>query len=621
MDHIDVTDTAFFDSWKRNYKDPFGAVQVGQTVRFHFSSSAETTQLVSLVIHKDFGKYMEIPMVSSDDPGLYVVDFSPLDGSGLYFYHFRILSKQNGKEDIRFYGNNQNETGGQGSLIDQQVDVRNYQLTVFETEEKFPKWYTEGVAYHIFVDRFFNGQTDGKVLHPKKNSFLYSTPEDTPMYIRNKKGDIERWEFFGGNLKGIIIKLDQLHQMGITILFLSPIFQARSNHKYDTADYFSIDEMFGDLEDFKELIGEAKKRGMRIILDGVFNHTGADSRYFNRFGTYGEEGAYQLENSVYANWYTFQSFPDEYEAWWGIQDLPRLNTEHPEVRAFLYEGENSVVRYWAKQGIGGFRIDVADELSDEVLAGIRQALEESSVEPTILIGEVWEDATAKLAYGKRRHYLEGGMLQSVMNYPFRTLILDMLKGNKSAREGVMSFLHLKENYPHKVFIHLFNNVGTHDTARLATELNQDTQKIQLAFVMLMTLPGIPCIYYGDEKGVEGRKDPDNRRIYPWGTVQHEWIETIEGLSTCRQQSSALIEGDFHPFYCAGVFGYIRVHEEDWAVVLINIDAESKLVHMEDVMSKTDFPVRTFLKERGLSELKLAPYGYILKTAKKESVLP
>ncbi|WP_027107975.1 glycoside hydrolase family 13 protein [Lacticigenium naphthae] len=584
-----------FHSWRTAYKNPFGAISYGESVKLNFLGSFY--RQVTLVIHKDFGSSYEIEMNKEDER--FTTDFKPQDDAGLYFYHFRVLTQEG---DTIFYGNNSEAIGGKGAWIYELEDIREYQLTVYKKSDPAPNWYRKGVAYHIFVERFNNGNEEGKIMNPKKNSFLYASPEDLPYYIKNKNGDIVRWEFYGGNLLGIIKKLSYLDKLGISILYLSPIFEARSNHKYDTGDYFQVDPMFGTEEDFKRLVTEAGKRNIHIILDGVFNHTGADSRYFNAFGSYEEVGAYQSKDSAYANWYTFNNFPDSYNSWWGIKDLPALNTEVEEVKSFIYKSPDSVVRYWTRMGIGGWRLDVADELSDTFLFGMRQALEEEALFPPVLIGEVWEDASNKIAYGKRRHYIEGDVLHGTMNYPFRSLIIHYLNQKQTPYEVAKQFTHFAENYPKDILLNNLNNIGSHDTARIATSLGMQKEKIELAFVLLFTLPGVPCIYYGDEVGLEGAQDPDNRRMYPWGKEDKNLLAHVKKLTSLRNSLESLQKGTFYPFSMANIFGFVRyISDGEWAIMLFNETNEIKKITLPSTLFKIleikdqliDFEVEAF----------------------------
>lgn len=596
-----------YNSWSNNYKTPFGALKVDSQVVFTINCQLPAIHAVYLMIHKDFGQSFQIEMEAVKE-GNYQTTFELSEGSGLYFYYFKIDYPLNNHVETLYYGNNRYQLGGLGETYYEIEDIKQYQLTSYLYDDPAPEWYRSGVAYQIFVDRFYNGNEKGIVSHPKKNSFIYASPEDDPVYLKDEIGDIMRWEFFGGNLKGIIQKLPYLANLGITILYLNPIFEARSNHKYDTGDFLKIDPMFGDEAIFKELIEQARTLGIHIILDGVFNHTGADSRYFNRYGTYDDLGAYQSRESEYADWYTFDQFPEEYQSWWGIKDVPTLNKETPAVQNFIYAGKDSVIRTWSKLGLGGWRIDVADELSDSFLAGIRKALEETIAEP-VLIGEVWEDASNKIAYEQRRHYLEGGMLHGAMNYPFREIIIGVLNHTITTKEAALRSMHLKENYPPEAFKNNFNNIGTHDTARILTAVQNNVPALKQALALLFALPGIPCLYYGDEAGVEGGEDPANRKMFPWGrenkTIQsyaYEWI-------ALRREEAALQEGDYYAFSTRKVLGIVRyLSEEEYLVLLINVSDQEVTFTTKETTADYSFDIQAFLTKQGLAEKTIPAQG-------------
>ncbi|WP_035050569.1 glycoside hydrolase family 13 protein [Carnobacterium jeotgali] len=605
-----MTETIYYNSWLTEYKRPFGAVRVNEKVTFTITCERPVVESVYLIVQKDFGDTFEIEMHSKGDSH-YQVTVSLTEGQGLYYYFFKLTLPKEKQTKTLYYGNNQQSKGGAGHIYEAENQVKPYQLTSYLYDDASPNWYREGVAYHIFVDRFYNGNEDGKVANPKKNSFLYANQDDLPMYIKNEKGEVVRWEFYGGNLKGIIQKLPYLKTLGITILYLSPIFEARSNHKYDTGDFMKIDPMFGDEEIVKELIKEAKQAGMHIVLDGVFNHSGADSRYFNLFGTYNEVGAYQSKKSVYSDWYTFKNFPEDYESWWGVKDLPKLNTENPEVQSFIYKEKNSVIRKWSKLGLGGWRLDVADELSDDVLKGIRSALQET-IQDTVLIGEVWEDASNKIAYEKRRHYIEGGMLHGAMNYPFREIILGLLRKSIKPQEAAEKWMNLKENYPPEAFKSNFNNIGTHDTERILTALNQNVAKLKQALLLLFVLPGVPSLYYGDEVGLEGKEDPDNRRMYPWGKENKEIQFVVKKMIALRKNGNSLKDGDFYVFSQDELVGIIRwISMEEFVVVLLNTSNKKNRLEISAILEQYDFDIVSFLNKHQINHIQVEGNGIVL----------
>lgn len=601
-----------YHAWQSEYKKPFGAVKAGNRVTFKVKKSHPAITSVSLLIHKD-GQHEKqtVPMnqeVDEEGLGYFSVDYTLNEGSGLYFYRFQVTETYDTERFTYFLGQKEGSIGGAAYRYQEYQDCHDFQLTSFAKADPAPKWYQEGVIYHIFVDRFYNGNEDGSILNPKDNAMIYTKGADIPHYIKDDLGNIVRWDFYGGNLKGIIKKMDYLEKLGATILYLSPIFKARSNHKYDTDDYFAIDEMFGDMQTFEQLIEETNKRGMRLILDGVFNHTGAESKYFNQFNTYPELGAYQSKDSPYHDWYLFKEFPDDFDSWWGIKDLPKLDTDNPAVQDFVYGSKDSVIAKWSKTGIGGWRLDVADELSDEFLAGIRQTLEENALEKPVLIGEVWEDASNKVAYNQRRHYISGDMLHGVTNYPFRDAIIGFLNQEQTAEETAFTFLQLKENYPIDILKNHLNPIGSHDTVRIITALNGSNEKVKQAFAMLFTLPGVPTIYYGDEVGLEGKEDPDNRRPFPWGREDKNIQTFVSKWAKKRQEWDVLTQGDFHILYDDRCLYLLRViNQGKWLLTAIN---PSDKGHKVD-WGKVENPSKIWIDGLEVKELVVPPSSYTI----------
>lgn len=525
-----------FDSFDKNFKVPFGPTKV-LTEQSFFIQAADEEQVskVELVVYQDehWQHPEEIIPMQQQSSGYYQASFYA-SHEGLYFYFFHLYTEHG----ELYYGCVDGGYGGLGQTYEKRSAVQMYQLTVFDGDYVVPEWYKDAVFYHIFVDRFNNGNADGHVNEPKPNSFIYGTHDDLPYYVKNEQGEIVRWDFYGGNFKGIIQKLPALKELGITALYLSPIFESRSNHRYDTGNYLKVDGMLGTLEDFDDLVKAVHQAGMHMILDGVFNHVGADSRYFNADGRYSDIGAAQTSASLYYDWFSFKKFPTEYTSWWGVADLPAIRKNSKSFQNFIAgKTSSSVIDYWTSRGVDGWRLDVADELTDEFIFKIRRRLEEYGGK--ILLGEVWEDASHKIAYGKRRHYIQANGMQAVMNYPLRKLIIDLLTEKISPAVMVQRYLTLKQNYPPAIFDHNFNNIGTHDTERILTVLAGDQQKLKLAFFLLLTLPGVPCIYYGDEAGVTGGEDPDNRRFYPWGKENQVIKDWVKHLLSQRQKDLLL----------------------------------------------------------------------------------
>ena len=453
-------------------------------------------------------------------------------------------------------------------------DLNKYQLTVYE-DYKVPSWFKEGVLYHVFVDRFNNGNRSGKVDNPKKNSFLYGNWEDDPMYIKDQNGEILRWDFHGGNLKGIINKLGYLKKLGVTVIYLSPIFEAASNHKYDTGNYKNIDPMFGDEKIFKELIDKAAEKGMAVVLDGVFSHIGADSIYFNKFNNYDSVGAYQSEDSPYRTWFNFKEGPEEYQSWWGIKALPNTNELEPSFMDYIIYDKDSVINKWMNMGVKGWRLDVADELPTKFIQELKKEVKKNNDE-SIVIGEVWEDASNKISYGERRTYLLGDQLDSVLGYPFRDNLVDFLNGEKTSWQLNDFFMTIKENYPSEAFKSNLNLLSSHDIVRIKTALKSDKDLLKLAILTQMSFEGVPYIYYGDEAGLEGGKDPENRKTYPWKNEDMEIMDFYRHCSQFRNRNKVFALGDTYFIYTENddVFGYIRYNEDDSELILIN-RSESK----------------------------------------------
>lgn len=380
-----------------------------------------------------------------------------------------------------------------------------------------PRWLKSGLMYQIFPDRF--ARSRGYQPPPQnKNYILREDWGGSLSHLPDENGHILNNEFFGGNLAGIIEELPYLAELGVTVIYLNPIFEAYSNHRYDTADFYRIDPMLGTEEDLIRLCGEAGKRGIRILLDGVFNHTGSDSIYFNKYGRYPSLGAFQSKDSPYYPWYQFVEYPQRYLSWWGVDTLPSVREEEPSYLDYIIRGEDSVVRHWLSRGISGFRLDVVDELPDVFLDAFRIAVKASN-EDAAIIGEVWEDASNKVSYGRLRRYLDGDQLDSVMNYPLREAIIRFLGSDGDASRFSMVVESLWRNYPETVFYGLMNILGTHDTPRILTILTEGRtaeeglERFFSALILWGFMPGIPCIYYGDEIGMRGGRDPLNRGCF------------------------------------------------------------------------------------------------------------
>ena len=437
-----------------------------------------------------------------------------------------------------------------------------WQITAYESNFKVPDWAKGRIMYHIMVDRFF-----------KSDTYI---PEEIPGRICNKWGSMPSWapnenneilnnDYFMGNLNGIKEKIPYMKELGVEILYLSPICQSQSNHRYDTADYENVDPYLGKNSDLFELCSEAHKNGLKIIIDAVFNHTGNDSKYFNEYGTYNTIGAFQSKQSPYYNWYKRKP-NGEFEYWWGFKNLPVCNGENPDWQQYIY-GIDGVIDKWFKLGIDGLRLDVADELTDKFIENIRIAVKRNKSDGFIL-GEVWENAVTKEGYGRQRTYLLGKGLDSVMNYPFTNAILKyVLYGNYEYFTKTIN--EILTQYPKETIYSLMNSLSTHDITRAITTLvaegiqnnkynliwdvpysrdwqfandNIDDNKyslgkklLKISTVIQFFLPGNPCIFYGDEAGVYGYKDPFNRKCFPWDSIDKELHSFFVKLANTRNK--------------------------------------------------------------------------------------
>ena len=603
-----------YSSWKN--KAPFGAIKINQGVRISVEAN-ENYNLINIkwIILKDDNKVGEVDLVK-ESKKYYQGQFNEFNETGLYFYYFEVDIDENGNNKKLFYGKN-HEDGNVCEYLYEELNK--YQITVHEDFE-IPSWYKEGIMYNIFVDRFNNGNRNKKPSNPKKNSFIYANWSDTPMYIKDTNGEIIRWDFHGGNLRGIIDKLPYLSKIGVSIIYLSPIFESSSNHKYTTGDYKTIDPMFGDEEILKELIEKAKKRGINIILDGVFSHTGADSKYFNKFGNYDELGAYQSKDSKYSSWYTFNEFPDDYKCWWGIKDLPNVNELDKNYMDYIIYDEDSVINKWTSMGIKGWRLDVADELPTKFIKELRKELKKNDPQ-SILVGEVWEDASNKISYNERRNYFVGDQLDSVMGYPFRENIVSFLKGNITSRQLNNKFMTIKENYPKESFKANLNLISSHDVTRIKTELNYDEAKIRLAVATQMTFEGVPYIYYGDEAGLCGGTDPDNRKTYPWKNEDEDMIEFYKESINTRKKYNVLTNGDteFIDTNDDDVFGYIRFNDNNEKILIlinrslgnkkISINIEENTLEIIDIKYSAKKYLELISKENNEFNLQISPKSF------------
>ncbi len=569
----------YFDPRDTRCKTPFGAAKCGTEVRFTLFD--DTFCGCELLVYREFAGAEDVCPLPPAEGGLSGAYTAPGEGE-LCWYVFR-LTRWDGT--LSYLGKN-------GLRPDRDGAAR-WQLTVYE-DTGTPDWFGRGVTYQIFPDRFRRtGTPDVSGMVGRR--WLHESWDDQPVFRPDEDGQITNRDFFGGSLAGITEKLDYLQSLSVTTLYLNPIFEAASNHRYDTADYRAIDPLLGDEETFRTLCREAHKRGMRVMLDGVFNHTGSRSRYFNADGFYPELGAAQSQDSPYYDWYSFHPWPTDYDAWWGVKTLPAVNEQRPAYRQFIFKGEDSVVRHWLRCGADGWRLDVADELPGDFIAGIRRAIEDEKPDG-YLLGEVWEDGSNKVAYSQRRRYLLGRETHGLMNYPLRTALLRWLGGGDAAefRESMET---LRANYPPAAFYGAMNFLGTHDTPRILTllgaehipaakeeraafalspaQLARGRAKLRLAGMLLYGFPGSPTLFYGDETGMQGFEDPLNRGTYPWGREDTGLLDFFRALGRLRKERRSLQSGSLTYVYAQGGGLVItREHEGETTMVALNAGDEA-----------------------------------------------
>ncbi len=561
------------------YKSVVGAVRADDEITFRVRGNFDSVVFVYEKDGEDFSR--EQALAKKNGYSELTVRFS----RGLYTYRFRI------GEGV-YIGAGKDLTG----VID--GNPQKYYISAYSRDYRVPEWLAGGVIYQIFPDRFYCKNSEkripaGKIYHENK--------ADIPIFKPTPEGKVLNNDFFGGDIAGIIEKLPYLNSLGVTAIYLNPIFEAYSNHRYDTGDYLKIDSLLGTEEELKELIEKANDYGIKLILDGVFNHTGDDSVYFDKYGKYGNHGAYGDANSPYRNWYKFIKYPTEYESWWGITTLPAMNKEDDSYVEFI-TGEGGVLSRYTRLGIGGWRLDVVDELPASFVQKIRNAVKREN-EKAIIIGEVWEEATTKISYGVRREYFLGAELDSVMNYPLKDAIITFVTQGKAEIIAACVREQL-DRYPAFVLNSVMNILGTHDTARILSVVGDfdargktkdelscvhyegidyeiAKNRVKAAALLNFTLVGVPCVYYGDEIGMQGFTDPLNRKYFDWNNPDEELLSFFRTLGKIRQNFPALKSGELEILYSySGAFVFTRKSEGSEILVAVNFGAKEKYVRFD-----------------------------------------
>ncbi len=593
-----------YDSRNEHHKRPLGAVRASGDLCITVIAIGEK-HIPQMLLRKDGEDvvYVDYTDVLTDGDRMEIRYELKLNDIGLYFYCFTIEDAPGIFED------------GKGSGI--RADGGNWFIqSVYDPSFSTPDCFKGGVFYQIFPDRFFEGDPS---IHPALPDRVYRSDKDgIPFYKEPDEFPEEAVtsDYFGGDLKGIILKIGYIRSLGVTGIYLNPIFLAHQDHRYNTADYMQIDPDLGTLEDFRALCSVCHDNGIKVILDGVFSHTGSDSIYFNKEKRYGEGGAYNDPDSPYRKWYIFgDEYRNGYRSWWDFPALPEVNEEDPDYCEFIC-GDSGVIDYWISNGADGFRLDVADELPDSFIEKIRRRIKKCG-EDKLLIGEVWENAVTKVSFGYRRQYLLGRGLDGTMNYPFRNMIIDFVKSGDSYAfcEDVLDICDL---YPEPSIEVMWNMLSSHDTERALTaiagencegkdrrwqavqhlteeEYELAVRKLICATALQFTLPGIPCIYYGDEAGVEGYKDPFNRTYFPWDHKDERLVDRIRRISLKRHSSTVYRSGKIMFVYLSdGVVAFIRYDSDSRMLTAVNVTDRDRLFYFDD------------------REFRLSAYGWLIE---------
>lgn len=639
----------FYDSRIQDYKTPYGASAVENPISFNVKVKQDMAKEVKMVVGTPKGtEVLSMNKSGSYDDGneKWTVSYTP-ENIGTYSYYFVV---SNGS-DVKAYGDDDGYFGE--GTIGNLGEVKNYEFNVCTKDFKTPDWLKNAVIYQIYPDRFFNGDSSNDYVQKyargttpyEFSSSWYALPKDPELALKEgyeypdnaNKGDMTAWsnDLYGGDLKGIEDKVKYLKALGVTVLYLNPIEQSISSHRYDATDYNKVDPQLGNMDDFVNLAKAAHENGMHIILDGVYNHVCDDSIYFDRYAKYVTEGkplgAYQYWSKVYdemnnnglsqedaeakvtkdyadkgitdlhyKDWFIINnkkiaddgdSYHYEYEGWSGFDSMPviqALGGSEYNVKSWaeeLIDGKDSTTRYWLKQGSDGWRLDCGSEVSDETWRAFRKAVKEEGDDA--IVGEIWTDASC---------YLLGDMYDSVMNYRYRGAVLNYVRGveddnstKTSAKDSMKELEKMREQYPKEALQVMMNLVDSHDTQRILSALDgygksergfaKDAsdlakKKMKLIPFLQMTYVGAPTIYYGDEIGMVGCDDPDNRRGFTWGKGDKDLVEWYAKLAAIRSSYEALRTGEVNPCdvqneFADDVMAYSRISADDKILVASN----------------------------------------------------
>ncbi|MFM2044847.1 MAG: hypothetical protein RLY86_3423 [Pseudomonadota bacterium] len=603
-----------FDSRNTAHKAPFGAQPAGTPVRFTLGTGPGVRS-VTLVVERrvlegnqEHLAYLEpqrIPLTRQTDGSGWSGEHR-FDTIGVYGYWFEVATDQGTlivqNNTAPIYWTRERGANGPGTVAPAPTDpdsIRRFRHTVYDPGFTVPGWARDAVYYYIFPERFRNGDpaNDPRVgvdTYQDKGVEVHGRWLSVP--YRPGSGDgsdaVSSNDFFGGDLAGIIEKLDHIRDVGANTIYMTPVFQAASNHKYDTADYRMIDSRFGTNADFERLVAAAAERGIRVIVDVSLNHTGRDSPYFDRFakwpGIGALEGGQVRADSPYADWYRLNpdaADPDDrYVGWTGAKDLPELNEASPAFRRFAYGAPDGVMQLWLDRGAAGWRMDVAPWVPDDFWREWRQAVKAHRPD-ALTIAETWFDSSK---------YFLGDTFDTTMNYIFRNAVLDFAAGGNAAA-NYRNIELMREVYPPQSFFALMNLLSTHDAARSLHVLGDHghdpaaadlaKRRYRLALLFQMTFPGAPAIFYGDEVGLGGGDDPDNRRPFPWadqgGSPDMEMLATVRQLTGLRRDHAILRHGSLSaPLYTdRNLIILLRELDGQPALVALNNGEEARTLSL------------------------------------------
>jgi cyclomaltodextrinase len=572
------TKALLHDSWNIAYRTPFGAAPKGSHVtlrlRTAHSGASSVTLYVNFMRAEDFDQarsssagHLALKRVTSSNKKFdtWQTAFTP-QKVGIYLYRFQVKV---GAASV-WYSNNEAQYGGIGLAYKKKPDQW-FRLTSYDPAFVAPSWASNAVIYQIFPDRFFNGdrandQSGMQAPYAGTESFcalqVHTNESDTP----NNNCD-----FFGGDLQGVIDKLPYLSGLGVNTLYLNPIFLSPSNHKYDTADYYTIDPRFGTQETFNKLVGAAHAAHMHLILDGVFNHTSTDSVYFNKFGHFPSVGASQSHNSPYYSFYHFTSWPSTYDTFFDVRTLPQLS-ENDAVKDFIYRLQDAVAPHWLGLGADGWRLDAAHLKSHAWWQDFRSATK-ARYPDDMLICE------CDLAPRDAVPWLLGNEVDGTMNYRWRQSVLQFFTSPPSLSSGrsVTTFYKqlnsMLEEYPRPAIYSSMNLVDSHDTDRITSVVGESRSLQKQIATFQMTWLGAPTIYYGDEAGLTGADtDPQRRRFFPWNTPDTALQDFYKRVIGVRNANPALRDGSISPVLLDNrnrVFGFMRTDARQHVVVAVN----------------------------------------------------